>query len=129
MKSNPIKKSDKRGGRRPGSGRRPGAKNKVTLALKEMASKYTETALNVLVEIMQDPEAPHVARVSAANGVLDRGHGKPTQSVDETVTVQNGMGPEMIKRLETDMLERMERARQRQLAVLEERRHLFQDDV
>jgi hypothetical protein len=114
-----VNKQSKRGGRRPGSGRRPGAKNKVTLALKEMANKYTEKALGVLVEIMQDPEAPHAARVSAANGVLDRGHGKPAISIEANI---NGkMGPDMLKRLETDMMERMERSRQRQLAVLEER--------
>lgn len=37
------------------------------------------------------------------------------------IEVTNRVGPDMLKRLETEMMERMERSRQRQLAVLEER--------
>jgi hypothetical protein len=129
MKSKPIKKTGQRGGRRPGSGRKKGTPNKATFELKQAAAEHGEEVLSALVSIIRNQETPPHVIVVACRELLDRGYGKPTQSIDETVTVQNGMGPEMIKRLETDMLERMERARQRQLAVLEERRHLFQDDV
>jgi hypothetical protein len=33
---------------------------------------------------MRDKNAPPAARVSAANAILDRGYGKPAQSVDLT---------------------------------------------
>lgn len=73
-----------RGGKRPGAGRKPGSKNKSTVemgkTLAEMAVQYTPDALKTLAEIMQDQNATATARVSAANSLLDRGHGKPMQA-------------------------------------------------
>jgi hypothetical protein len=112
-------KKTKRGGRRAGSGRKPGVKNLVTRALKEMANEYTERALNVLVQVMEDPEAPHAARVAAADKVLDRGHGRPAMMVDASLSGK--LDQEMLHRLETEMVERMARARERQRQVLIER--------
>jgi hypothetical protein len=66
-----------RGGKRPGSGRKPGAKNKSTLALKEYAGQYSKEAVQVLVEAMRDAEAPQAVRIQAADKLLDRSHGKP----------------------------------------------------
>ncbi|WP_156436080.1 hypothetical protein [Bradyrhizobium pachyrhizi] len=43
------------------------------------ARSYTETAIKVLAGIMSSEEAPHAARVAAANSLLDRGWGKPSQ--------------------------------------------------
>lgn len=54
------------------------------MSIREAAKEYTDKALNTLVEVMQDVTAPAAARVSAANGVLDRAHGKPSASVDVT---------------------------------------------
>ena len=71
-----------RGGARPGAGRRKGTPNKATADVKEAASVYTASAVAILAEIMQDPEHPAAARVSAANALLDRAHGKPKQTVD-----------------------------------------------
>lgn len=71
-----------RGGKREGAGRPKGALNKVTASVMEAAQDYTTQALGVLAEIMMGSEHPAAARVSAANALLDRGHGKPTQSVD-----------------------------------------------
>jgi len=73
--------SNKRGGKRPGAGRPKGTPNKATSAVKEFAQEYTEVALMALVEIVKNKDAPHAARVSAANSILDRGHGKPTQTI------------------------------------------------
>jgi hypothetical protein len=67
----------KRGGKRAGSGRKPGAKNKSTLALKEFAGQFSQEAVQVLVEAMRDPEAPPAVRIQAADKLLDRSHGKP----------------------------------------------------
>jgi hypothetical protein len=73
--SRPVK--PKRGGKRPGSGRRPGVKNKSTLALKDFAGQYSEEAVMVLVNAMRDTEAPQSVRIQAADKLLDRSHGKP----------------------------------------------------
>lgn len=76
-----------RGGARSGAGRPRGARNKLTKAKKqtltEMAGQYTESALATLAGIMQDTDAPAAARVTAANSLLDRAHGKPLQATTE----------------------------------------------
>lgn len=68
-----------RGGSRAGAGRKPGSPNKLTKAAKatlsELASAYTEQALAVLAEIMLRGQSES-ARITAANSILDRGHGK-----------------------------------------------------
>src|ERR1700730_8574085 len=71
-----------RGGARPGAGRPSGAKAQVQIA--ELAKSHAKEAMLTLVEIMRDNEAPAAARASAANAVLDRGYGKPAQTVDVT---------------------------------------------
>lgn len=45
------------------------------------ARGYTEKALTTLAKIMEDVEAPPTARVAAANSILDRGWGKPLQTI------------------------------------------------
>ena len=56
--------------------------------LREMARKRTEQALETLTEVMLDKAAPPSARVTAANSILDRGFGRPSQEIiqksDET---------------------------------------------
>lgn len=82
-----IEKVDGRkanGGKRPGSGRKKGVPNKATRTLKEAAQEYTQVALQTLVEVAEDINAPHAARVSASNALLDRGHGKPIQAIEGT---------------------------------------------
>lgn len=71
-----------RGGARPGAGRRKGAPNKATVVVRDAAQAFTEDALSTLASIMRDAAQPAAARVAAANALLDRGHGKPKQSLD-----------------------------------------------
>ncbi len=52
---------------------------KATAEIRSLARAHTETAINALVGIMNQKKAPPAARVSAANALLDRGWGKPTQ--------------------------------------------------
>lgn len=59
-------------------GRKKGTPNKATASIRDAARAYTDEALQALVSVMRDKEAPHAARVSAANSVLDRGFGKPS---------------------------------------------------
>lgn len=72
------------GGPRPGAGRKPGKVSKAKIDIAERAKSHGEAALLTLAEIMQDTEAPHSARVSAANALLDRGFGRPMQAVEHS---------------------------------------------
>lgn len=68
-----------------GKGRKPGVPNKATAAIKEVAGQYTEQAVLTLVSILAGGEGiPAAAQVAAAKELLDRAHGKPSQSVDVT---------------------------------------------
>lgn len=53
--------------------------SKAPAQIKSLARQHTETAINVLAGIMNQPASPENARVAAANALLDRGWGKPTQ--------------------------------------------------
>ena len=55
---------------------------KAPTEIKSLARSHTETAINVLVSIMNQSNAPHAARVSAAQALLDRGWGKPAQAIE-----------------------------------------------
>lgn len=113
--TNPHKKH---GGKRPGSGRKRGTPNKATVELKQLAGEYTEEAIQVFVDVMRDPEAPVAVRVAAADKLLDRGHGRPAQSVELANTK---VDKELLQQLEQDLMARLERARERQRLVLIER--------
>lgn len=52
---------------------------KAPTEIKSLARAHTAKAINVLAGIMNQTDAPHAARVSAAGQLLDRGWGKPTQ--------------------------------------------------
>ena len=81
MKNNQTKST--RGGKREGAGRPKGSQNKATAAIREVAGQYTEQAVNALVSILAGGEGiPAAAQVAAARELLDRAHGKPSQSVD-----------------------------------------------
>lgn len=62
----------------------PGGRPKAETTLRELARTHTETALKTLVQIMRNKRYSPQARAYAANSVLDRGYGKPAQSVDLT---------------------------------------------
>lgn len=74
------------GGARPGAGRKKGSKTRLTKDLKrtlsEIASEYTSEALEALADVMRNGQSD-AARVSAANSLLDRAHGKPIQATVE----------------------------------------------
>jgi hypothetical protein len=69
-------------------GRQKGTPNKATADVKEAAQAFTTDAINTLAEIMRSAKHPAAARVSAASALLDRGHGKPKQSLDVDANVQ-----------------------------------------
>ena len=61
-------------------GRKVGSVNKVTRELREVAGKYTAEAIERIVAIMREGESDAV-RLQAAGMLLDRGHGRPAQSL------------------------------------------------
>ena len=48
----------------------------------DAARERTEDAIDTLATVMKDPKAPAAARISAAQAILDRGHGKPAQAIE-----------------------------------------------
>jgi hypothetical protein len=69
-------------GRKTG-GRQKGTPNKATADVKAAAQKYTTEAVETLALIMRKGESEQ-ARVTAADKLLDRGHGKATQAVEHS---------------------------------------------
>ncbi len=68
----------------PGKSGNPNGRPKVNLEIQALARAQTPACFEVLTAISQDIKAPPAARVSAANSLLDRGWGKPAQSIDMT---------------------------------------------
>jgi hypothetical protein len=60
----------------------------VMADVKELPRLEGPGAVRQLAAITKDERAPHAARVSAANSLLDRGYGRPAQSVDVTANVR-----------------------------------------
>ena len=69
----------------------PGGRPKVIGDLQEQARQWAPEALEALREIAASRDAPPSARVSAAVALLDRGYGKPAQSIDAKVSNEPSM--------------------------------------
>ncbi|MCP4375767.1 MAG: hypothetical protein GY794_06280 [bacterium] len=77
----------------PGKGRpftkgvsgNPGGRPKVLGDVQELAREQSPQAINTLAKIMNNEKTPPAARVAAANALLDRGYGKPTQPISKTL--------------------------------------------
>ena len=65
------------GGKRQRSGRKPGSPNKATVAIRSLAGGHAGSAINMLVNLMEDQDTPAAARISAAKELLERGFGRP----------------------------------------------------
>lgn len=70
---------------KPGVSGNPGGRPRVVGELKELARSYTLEAMETLAKVMRDDNAPPAARVAAVGHILDRGYGKPTQHISQTV--------------------------------------------
>jgi Family of unknown function (DUF5681) len=60
----------------------PGGRPKVVGEVQALAREYTKEAVETLRDIMLDKKAPPAARVAAANSILDRGYGRPSQTIN-----------------------------------------------
>jgi Family of unknown function (DUF5681) len=74
----PNKTARGRDGRfKKGQSGNPGGRPKIFTEVKQAAREHTEAAIEALVGVVSNEEAPAAARVAAANAILDRGWGKP----------------------------------------------------
>lgn len=96
-----------RGGKRPGAGRKPGVKDRATgqmrASLQELARRDTELALATLRRVAKGSESD-AAAVSAANALLDRGYGRPSQAVQHCGSI----GTYDLTKLSDDQLQLLE---------------------
>ena len=58
---------------------------RIIADVKEAAKALTPKAIATLETVMDDPNSPPAARVGAATAILDRGWGRPTQSIEGQV--------------------------------------------
>ena len=70
----------KRGGARPGAGRKAGGTNSVTPDIKQMTRRYADEAVQAVYNIMKKSKFES-NRFAAAKELMDRGFGKPTQAI------------------------------------------------
>ncbi len=88
MAANSQKTAKKRGAGKPfkpGRSGNPSGRPKLTpelVVLRDLARQHTRDAVEAIIAVMGDSEAPASARVAAASEVLDRGWGRATQSVE-----------------------------------------------
>jgi len=65
---------------KPGPGRPPGARNKITSEIKALAQVHGAIAVAELARLATKAES-EAARVAAIKELLDRGYGKATQPI------------------------------------------------
>jgi hypothetical protein len=80
-----------KGGFKKGQSGNPGGRPKALVEVKKLAQAHTEDAISALSEIVKNRDAPPAARVAASQVLLDRGWGKPTQTIDANVNFMDKM--------------------------------------
>ena len=68
-----------------------GSAAKQITDVRDAARQHTLAAVETLVSVMEDLKAPHPARVAAANGLLDRGHGKAVQYIEAEINIYDSL--------------------------------------
>ena len=63
----------------------PGGRPKIVGEVQELARQHSPEAIDTLLEIMRNKKAPAAARALASNSILDRGYGKPPQSLEAKI--------------------------------------------
>src|SRR5262245_14616521 len=75
----------------------PGGRPKVVAEVQALARECTQQAIETLKDIMHNNKAPAAARVAAANSLLDRGYGRPSQTINQAHTELEGMSEAELK--------------------------------
>jgi hypothetical protein len=66
----------------------PGGRPSGLGEIREIARQHTDGAIETLVRVMGDKEASPSAQVAAASALLDRGWGRPAQTIDANINNQ-----------------------------------------
>ena len=74
-----------KGGFKKGQSGNPGGRPKDLEGVQALARSYCPEAINTLAEIMRDTQSSAAARVSASQALLERGYGKPPQTINSNV--------------------------------------------
>jgi hypothetical protein len=105
--------NSKRGGPRPGAGRKKGTKNPATIAkeavLTEVLTRAIQnetTPLEVMLTIMRDPESPAAMKFEAAKAAAPYVHPRLSQ-VDSRVTKVNDVSELTIEQIDRLLAERL----------------------
>ena len=69
-----------------------GSTAKQITDVRDLARECTKDAVETLKSVMMDPLSAAAARVAAANGILDRGHGKAVQHMEAEISVYDSLG-------------------------------------
>lgn len=73
-----------RGGARPNSGRKPkDEENRI----RDLMQPYSMDAIRCLAEIINNEDAKHSDRISASKLVIEYTYGKPKETVDNNITL------------------------------------------
>jgi hypothetical protein len=75
----------------------PGGRPVLPEELKRLCQAKGEEAINTALEIMDDPDQPAVARLKAAEILLDRGYGRATQHIEAEVKTEPVVCVEIVK--------------------------------
>ena len=86
----PLRNSDGRW-RKGAPSPNPSGRPRVLRDVVEKAREYTVESIETLATIMRDEQQPGATRVAAADKILDRGYGRPTQFVGVDDTMDDGM--------------------------------------
>ncbi len=68
-----------------------GSTAKQITDVRDLARQCTQEAVETLRSVMLDPDSAAAARVAAANGLLDRGHGKAVQNIEAEISVYDSL--------------------------------------
>ncbi len=80
----PGKRKAPRSAWKKGQSGNPGGRPKELAGVKALARQHTKEALETLAKLMKSG-TPDRTRVAAAEALLDRGWGRPTQAIDHGV--------------------------------------------
>ena len=74
-------------GWKPGQSGNPRGRPKVVFDIDVLAREHGPEAIEVMAKLMRDTTATPGIRLAAATALLDRGFGRPKQTVDATVNI------------------------------------------
>jgi len=83
----------------------PGGRPKAQGEIREIARKHTDAAIETLVRIMNTENASHSAQVAAASALLDRGWGRPAQTINANIDGKESAEDLLTETFLSDLLE------------------------